>query len=167
MAAGKSTVGPLLADALGWTYVDLDAEIERRTGRSVAELFRQVGEPGFRAIEAERTAEFADRERLVLAPGGGWVTTPGRLEAVRDGSLTVWLRASPETIASRIRAAPGSRPLLDTPDPLPQIRSLLRAREPLYRQADLWVTTDHVTPHQVATILEEAVHGPSAVLQSD
>ena len=72
MAAGKSTVGRILADRLGWAFVDFDDEIEERTGLAVRDFFRIYGEQAFRELEAELTEELADAEHVVLAPGGGW-----------------------------------------------------------------------------------------------
>ena len=149
MCSGKSTVGPALAGRLGWEHVDLDREIERRAGRTIPALFAEDGEGRFRALEAEATARLAGRERLVLSPGGGWITNPALLESLGAGTLSVWLRVAPEEVLERSAAAPGERPLLRGPDPLGTIRRLLAEREPLYRRAALAVETGGREPHEV------------------
>jgi shikimate kinase len=157
MCSGKSTVGPALAARLGWEHLDLDREVERRDGRPVPRIFAEEGEPRFRALEAEATAALAGRERVVLSPGGGWITNPALLEALGAGTLSVWLRVSPGEVLARSVSSPGERPLLRGPDPLETVRALLAAREPFYRRADLAVETDGRAPEQVAgQILREA-----------
>lgn len=150
MASGKSTIGRLVADRLGWGFIDFDGEIERRTGRTIPELFRQRGEAEFRALEAELTEEVAALEHVVLAPGGGWITQPELIEYFGDETLVVWLRVSPEEAVRRARGDLSKRPLLAAPDPVIRARLLLREREPLYRMADVVVDVDGRAPEAVA-----------------
>jgi shikimate kinase len=156
MAAGKSTVGRILADQLGWRFVDVDAEIERRAGRSIAEIFRTDGEAAFRVLEAELVASLDSADRSVIAPGGGWAARPGALE-VRSGTVTVWLRVSPEEAVRRARAARLARPLLETDDPLATARELLGLREPFYRQARIWIDAEQRGPHAIANEIRERI----------
>jgi shikimate kinase len=142
MASGKTTIGRLVADRLGWGFVDFDSEIEQRTGTSVPDIIRRYGEPEFRALEAELTREVADLEQVVLAPGGGWITQPELLEYFGEETLVVWLRISPEEAVRRARADLSKRPLLVAPDPVARARLLLREREPLYRMADVAIDVD-------------------------
>ncbi|MBI4544485.1 MAG: shikimate kinase [Gemmatimonadetes bacterium] len=150
MASGKSTVGRRLARLLHWDFVDFDAEIERRTGLTIAEIFQQFGEAGFRALEAELTAELAGSQQVVLAPGGGWITQPDLLERLAPHSLVLWLRISPEEALRRARRAATHRPLLAGPQPLRRARALLARREPLYRLADWTIDVDGRRPDQIA-----------------
>lgn len=150
MASGKSTVGRRLAERLGWDFLDFDEEIERRTGLAIPDIFRRLGEPAFRALEAELTAEFGGLDRAVLAPGGGWIMQPGLLEQLAPGTLLVWLRVSPEEAVRRAMRERTHRPLLAGPDPLARARLLLAEREPLYRQADVAVDVDGRDPDEVA-----------------
>ncbi|HYW09652.1 MAG TPA: shikimate kinase [Longimicrobium sp.] len=162
MCAGKSAVGELLARGLGWAFVDLDRLIEEIEGRSVREIFARHGEMGFRQVEARVTADVARWGRMVLAPGGGWVTNS--LVGARPGSgtLTAWLRVSAEEAVRRGAAAPGVRPLLAGADPLADARALLAARTPAYARADLAVDTEGVAPSDVAATLARAVHSRPA-----
>lgn len=156
MGVGKSSVGAELARRLGWQHVDLDREIEQRLGLSVAEVFQRHGAEVFRRLEAELTGELAGASRLVLSPGGGWVTNPALLPQVREGALVVWLTAAPETLLARLDAAPHERrPLLAGPEPLTTLREILQAREPLYRAADLTLDTEGRSVAELAARIQQ------------
>ncbi len=142
MAAGKTSVGRRLAEALGWDFVDFDEVIEARTGATIPEIFRTQGEAAFRAMEARLTDEFGRARGVVLAPGGGWVTQPDLMDRLGDGSLVVWLRISPEEAVRRALADSVHRPLLAGPEPLARARLLLAEREPFYYLADSAVAVD-------------------------
>ncbi len=167
MASGKSTVGPLLADALGTRFVDLDWLVEARTGRTVAEVFAAGGERAFRVAEAGALDETTRGEPAVIATGGGTLVAPANLRAARAAGAVVWLRATPDALARRLAATDlRLRPLLAGPDGRPlrgvahlaRIRALLDAREPFYAQADLVVDADEA-PHAVAREAAEALRG--------
>lgn len=140
--AGKSTVGRELAAALGWGFVDVDAELVRRTGLSIAGYFEQRGEPAFRAEEARLTAELCSRDRLVLAPGGGWIARPGSFEALPPGTAVVWLQVAPEEAVRRLSGSDEVRPLLHTEDPGASAAALLAARRPRYELAHIALVVD-------------------------
>jgi shikimate kinase len=157
MAAGKTAVGAELARRLGWRHVDLDAWIEAREGRRIAQIFAADGEARFRELEAEATRDVAGVAGVVLSPGGGWITRPENLEALGAGTLSVWLQVSPEEAVRRAGAAPGERPLLAGPDPLAAARRILDARAPLYSRALLHVSTEGRPPAAVAGNIEAEV----------
>ena len=163
MCSGKSTVAVELARRLGWEPLDLDRLIEAREGRTIPEIFRVYGEARFRAMEAEATAEVAERAGVVLAPGGGWITNPALLERLGPGTLAVWLQASPETVLARAGPGREGRPLLDVPDPLAAVRRLLAEREPLYRLAGFAVSTDALDAASVASLIENEIRTRGAV----
>lgn len=140
--AGKTTVGAALARDLGWRFVDVDDEIMRAGGRSVADMFRSDGESAFRAMELRLTAELCSESRIVLAPGGGWAAQPGALDALPAGTATVWLRISPEEAIRRLGGSLVERPLLAGGDPLAIVRRLGRERSDYYSRADLVVDVD-------------------------
>jgi shikimate kinase len=152
--AGKSSTGSILAELLDWNFVDLDIEIERATDMKVAALFESRGEAAFRELESELTGRLASETRLVLAPGGGWITNPAHLRQLPD-ALILWLRVDPETALTRLQSTQIKRPLLDVADPLQRMQQLARERQSKYEQAHAVFDTNESTPRQVAeTILE-------------
>lgn len=157
--AGKTTVGPLVAACLGRPFLDLDREIERRSGRTVAELWAAEGEEAFRALEAGLTRELATAPAAVLAPGGGWAAQPGLVALLRPPAVLVHLVVRPETALERLRAEPGTRPLLAGPDPLAALADLWRRRRASYEAADVAVATEGVAPQALADMVARAVVG--------
>ena len=151
MGAGKSAVGPLLAERLGCGFVDTDAEIERTTRQSIAELFRREGEAAFRKREREAIENIAGGV-LVVALGGGAIAQPGIRERLASCGTIVYLRGRPETLLDRIGEG-GDRPLLQGVsgrERLRRITELLAERAPIYEQAAIAVDTDAFGPGQVA-----------------
>lgn len=153
MCAGKTTVGRLLADTLGWGFVDFDEVIESEQGRTIADIFERDGEAAFRTLEADLTQRLAPRRHTVFAPGGGWITQPELVKLLRPGSLTVWLQVSAETVLQRHRdesPAPHRprRPLLEPHGE--SISELLAERTPYYRSADLAIDTEATDPARIA-----------------
>jgi shikimate kinase len=150
---GKSTVARLLAEKLGWTWADADQCLEERHGRTIAEIFRDEGETGFRDKETALLAELCSRRHQVLATGGGAILQGGNRELLRRSGMVVWLRADPETIWSRLQADAQTakrRPALTQQGGREEIEALLAAREPLYREcADLIVDTGQREPAEV------------------
>jgi shikimate kinase len=138
MGTGKSAVGRPLAAALGYRFLDADTSVERVAGRSIPELFEQVGEPGFRDLETAVLGQIASWHSLVVATGGGVVTRPENWGHMQQG-VVVWLDAPPELLLRRLAADPTPRPLLQTADPETQLTSLLSQRQRLYAQADLHI----------------------------
>jgi shikimate kinase len=162
MASGKTEVGRELAERLGWRHVDLDEEISRREGCTIAEIFESRGEAAFRALEVEVTAAVASESEVVISTGGGWVTNAGLHDSLPPGTLTVLLRVSPTEVLRRIAAGEGQpvRPLLATEDPTGRVTELMAAREPLYNRADLIVETEHRSVRRIAEEIRELMeHG--------
>ena len=150
MGAGKSTVGPMVARALGWDFVDLDDDIAARRGRHPAEIIRRDGIERFRELESKAARELLRRERLVLAMGGGWAAQPGHMASLRRDSLSVWLKVTPAVALARIRGSATSRPLLAGPDPHAAAATLLRRRTTHYRRSAITIETDGRSPDEVA-----------------
>lgn len=150
MGSGKTTVGRLLAARLGWTFIDLDDEVEAATGAKVAELFRSRGEDEFRRLEAEVGVAALQRPHTVIAPGGGWSLAPGRLEGLPKGTLTVWLKVTPETAVRRANRHGRVRPLLLGPDPVAKARALLDQRHSVYARARLQLDAESASPASLA-----------------
>jgi shikimate kinase len=156
--AGKSRVGRLVAERLRWRFVDTDAEIERRTGRAVPEIFAAEGEARFRALEHDVVARVTRRSGAVIATGGGAILDPANRDALFTSNLVVCLQASPEQIARRLAHSRERRPLLEGDDPLGAIRALQERRAPLYALAHCTVTTDDRTLGEVAAEVIDVLH---------
>lgn len=164
MCSGKSTVGAALARRLDWRFVDFDVEIEHREGRTVKEIIATDGEDRFREMEAALTAEASEARLVVLSPGGGWITRPEMLDALGPGTLSVWLRVSPEETVHRLREDTIDRPFRDHPDPVGMVASMLSEREGLYRLADLGVPVDRRSPESIAFEIEAVVRNRAQVV---
>ncbi len=144
--SGKSSVGRHTAGDLGWKLLDTDAEIERRTGRSIPDLFRDEGEARFREIEAAVLRDALSHDQVVIATGGGTVAAPGTWAADLLGSpesLVVWLDADPATLVARLleqarqEGAAADRPLLADGDALEKITAMRERRQASYARADV------------------------------
>ena len=150
MGVGKSTVGHLVAGRLGWPYLDSDEWVQRKTGRTVPEIFQTQGEAAFRAEETAALEAAATSDGpLVIGVAGGAVLKPENRNLIRSAGLVVWLRADPLTLAMRVGNGHG-RPLLGD-DPEAALKRLYRERRPLYEDlADVVVDVDQLTPDEVA-----------------
>jgi shikimate kinase len=132
---GKSAVARLVAERLGWQWLDADVELERRAGKSIAAIFADDGEPAFRDLESQLLGELLRLDRHVLALGGGVVLRPENRAQIKQATNVVWLTANPETIHQRVSNDPitaARRPNLTTSGGIDEIRQLLAQREPLY-----------------------------------
>ena len=161
--SGKTTVGRLLAGRLGWDFADADDHIEAAAGKSITDIFASEGEAGFRDREASALGELCQKPRLVIATGGGAVLRPANRELLRASGFVVWLRVPPETAWVRLQTDPTTaarRPNLTAAGGIDEVRALLAAREPLYREtADLVVDADAPSPEAVAAAILSAWTG--------
>lgn len=149
MASGKSTVGKALAARLGWDFFDVDREVERRTGVTVAEIFEKEGEAGFRRRETEMMAELTIRPGCIVAMGGGAPLFEVNRKLLKRG-LVVRLLSTVSDVLERTRFDT-TRPLLRSEDPVAKIRELMLAREPVYAEvSDVEVSTTRTHPEVVA-----------------
>lgn len=140
MGTGKSSLGRLLARKLKFTFIDTDALIEERQGRSITEIFATDGEPFFRQLERDLALELSLVPRAVISTGGGFPLNPDNIQALRQDGFIVALTATPEMIYQRIKSET-HRPLLAQADPLNRITALLKAREAVYQNSDLTLDT--------------------------
>lgn len=159
MGSGKSTIGRLLAEPLGFAFLDTDHAIEESTGETISRIFKKSGEAAFRQMEKNLLADIRGQKDLVIATGGGMAANQENLDSLKAHSLVVCLWASPEAIFERIRHQT-HRPLLQTPDPLGTIRDLLGKREHFYRQADILI---HTEQRPVKEVVQHVLHEFEAV----
>jgi shikimate kinase len=162
MGTGKTSVGHLVAVALGFRVVDTDQLIEEQTGKRITEIFASDGEAQFRLCECQVLEGLSRLSRLVISTGGGLAAKQENLASLRNHALIVCLWASPETIYHRVRHQT-HRPLLHGPEPLAKIRRLLAEREPFYRQADVLVNTESRSLKEVAHQIIHQFHTAQSV----
>jgi shikimate kinase len=154
MGTGKSSVGRLVAQQLRFAFLDTDAVIEARAGKSISDIFAQDGEPAFRVLESKVVHELASRHHTVISTGGGLVVNPDNLANLKQHALVVCLWATPETIWARVKNQ-SHRPLLADPQPLEKIRALLAERAPFYKQAGVLLNTELRSTRDVA---QQVIH---------
>jgi shikimate kinase len=157
MGTGKSSVGRLVGQLLHFTYLDTDQVIESRAHKSISEIFQSDGEQAFRQWERDIVGELSQRKKTIISTGGGLPADQANLDSLKTHALVVCLWASAETIYERVRDH-DHRPLLDNPDPLEKIRTLLAAREPYYRQADVLLNTERRSVREVAVQVIHQFH---------
>lgn len=158
MGTGKSTVGRIVATELGFDFVDTDDMIESVHG-PIPEIFRTLGEAAFREMERQVAASLAERENLVISTGGRLMLDPANVASLAPTSQIYCLTAPAPVILRRATAAPGARPLLDTPDPEQRIAELLAERGPSYRRF-IQVPTHGSSPQAVAERIVTMFHEP-------
>ncbi|MBI4794088.1 MAG: shikimate kinase [Deltaproteobacteria bacterium] len=135
-ACGKTSVGEKLAERLAFSFIDTDREIEKRQGRSISRIVAEQGWDFFRAAERDFLASLLPAEKLVIAPGGGAILHQDIWRELMATSLVVWLKADVRTISRRLTGdilSPDQRPSLTGEDVLQEVKTVLAAREPLYR----------------------------------
>jgi len=149
MGSGKTTVGRILADALGCPFLDLDEMIVKKAGKSIPDIFAQDGEPAFRQLETRllrQTVEKYGGSTAVLSLGGGAVLSPASATLVHEKTVCIYLRATLDTLMDRLAGETAGRPLADA-----SLAERLAAREPLYEKtAHVVIDTDGLTPEEVS-----------------
>ena len=150
MGVGKTTSGALLAEALGYEFIDMDDEIERRTGKTIPEIFMDDGETRFRELERDLVRELSGKDGYVIGCGGGALADLVNAEALRESSTLVYLKASVDEILERT-GKESHRPLLKVDDPRKTVEELIAKRRPVYeRYAEVTIDTTGKTPEDVA-----------------
>jgi shikimate kinase len=152
--SGKTTVAAALAEQLNWPWIDADAELERRAGKTIKEIFQAGGEESFRDLESSVVADLAGADGQIVALGGGAVLREQNRQALNGRGKVVWLKASPEALFQRIQGDPTTaarRPNLTGQGGLAEIRTLLAERTPLYAAcADLTIDAEQPSPATIA-----------------
>jgi shikimate kinase / 3-dehydroquinate synthase len=159
---GKSSLAPLVAREIGYSWVDTDQEISERFGATIPDVFRDFGESTFRSVERDVIRTACSRDKVVIATGGGAVLDEGNWAIMRPGAVIIHLRASTDEIVSRLQSAeqqdPGDvRPLLAGDDPEQRVIELWSRRKPLYDRADIEIETDGKAPDSLVDEIVKAI----------
>lgn len=156
MGAGKSCIGRRLAQVLDVPFVDADTEIEKAAGLSINEIFAKYGEPSFRDGERRVMTRLLQDRPSVLAAGGGAFMDPETRQLIKQGAVSVWLRADLDTLAGRTKGR-SHRPLLNQGDPRETLAQLMEKRYPVYAEADIAVDTGPDNPNVTTTAVLQAL----------
>jgi shikimate kinase len=169
MGSGKSTIGPILANTIGYDFVDVDRRIEEKTGKTVSEIFLESGEVHFRGLERELLSELSSVPRLVISLGGGTAVDPQTFRFITTSGILIYLKTTPEQIYRRLHFK-NDRPMLT--DAAGQrlgeeqlrerIQALFLLREPVYARADITIHTDG---KKVGITVDEIVRRLSTILE--
>jgi shikimate kinase len=163
MGAGKTAIGRKVAQSLGLHFADSDHEIETASRMTVPELFERYGEPEFRALEQRVIQRLLESGSQVLSTGGGAYMNEQTREAIRDGAISVWLKADLDLLMERV-SKKQNRPLLKDPNPRGVMERLMAQRYPVYETADITVTTRDAGKDIIA---EEAVAALASYLTAE
>src|SRR5229473_1068102 len=157
--AGKSTLGAKLAEERALPFIETDREIEKDAGMPLAEIFALYGQSGYRAIE-KRTLErvLNENERAVLSVGGGVVSEKETFDYLLSHCYTVWIKAQPEEYMRRVMAQGDFRAMAGNDHAMEDLRRILEAREPLYRQADMELDTSGISGEESFSNLKTTLH---------
>jgi XRE family aerobic/anaerobic benzoate catabolism transcriptional regulator len=159
--AGKTTIGRRLGRRLRLPFVELDRRIEQRAGLALGEIFSLHGEDFYRRVERETLADLlAAPAPMVIAAGGGLVTSSDTFALLRRQTTTVWLKARPDDYWTRVMKQGDRRPIEEHPQAREALRDLLARREPLYAEADLTVDTSGLTAAKVVDRVAKALNRP-------
>jgi XRE family aerobic/anaerobic benzoate catabolism transcriptional regulator len=159
---GKSTLGALLAERLNVPFIELDREIERRSGANLSEIFDMFGQETFRRAEREALDDVLRRhQHFVIATSGSIVTEPGTLELLLASCFTVWVRAEPEEHMKRVMAQGDMRPMANNARAMEDLVAILKSREPLYAKAEAALATTGKTPEQNLAELLRVISVPA------
>lgn len=161
MGVGKTQLGQALAEKLGWEFRDSDQEIEKTGGLVITEIFDRFGEEKFRELERRVIGEVLEGKPMVLATGGGAFVQPLTREIIQARGISVWLRATLDTLVSRTERSK-HRPLLQTENPRQVLAELMEKRYPVYAEATLTVDTDHYSRWQTLDVVLDRLHAYAA-----
>ncbi len=164
MTSGKSTIGPILANVLGWDFCDLDKIIENDYKKTIVKIFEEYGEIEFRKIESDYLVNVSKNENIVISLGGGTVCNDKNLEFIKQNGKLIYLEVSLETLRRRLKKKL-DRPLFrdlvleDRPDDEfdKRILELLKKREPYYKQADIIIQSDNYKVGTTVDLLAEKI----------
>jgi len=163
MAAGKSTIAPILANTLGWQYYDIDREIEKKAGKKIVELFNEKGESYFRKIESETLFDISNSDNTIISLGGGTLLNPDNLKFVLQNGKLIYLKSSVNSIFKRLKNK-RDRPSLFINGEFPddeslfnKIQQMMNERNKIYEKAEIEIDTDKVRVGNSVDILAKKI----------
>jgi len=158
---GKTRSGQLVAESLGWPFVEMDGVIEDRSGKTIPDIFKDNGEEYFRDLESQILEEVAKRGGRIVSTGGGSPIRSQNRKTMNSTGLVIRLTATAQTLHKRLavsakRRGRSVRPLLGNDAPIQKIEKMMIAREKAYSSADITLDTEHKSHQQVAKMIIEA-----------
>lgn len=154
MGSGKSSIGPMLAQKLNYRFVDTDTLIEEKAGQKIPDIFAKQGEKAFREMETAVLEDLAKETNLVIATGGGIILREKNRDLLENSTFLVSLITSPEIIFERTRTD-NNRPLLQDPNPLLKIKTMLSERKAFYEIGNLQINTDSDSVEHICKMIFE------------
>jgi shikimate kinase len=151
MGSGKSTIGKLLAEKLGYTYIDTDEEIIKETNLPIPEIFNKYGEKYFRELENKKIKEIAKLNNLVVSTGGGLPANPENIDIMKNSGKVIWLKIDFDTFLSRTKGD-NNRPLLK--EDINKLKNRFEYRKNFYSEADIIIDANK----SINSILEEILN---------
>ena len=167
MGAGKSTIGPILANTIGWDYFDVDLEIENKLNRKIVEIFKLDGEAYFREIELETIKNLSKGNDLIIALGGGAIAYRNNIDFLKQNGVIIYLKVSPAIVFERLKSRK-DRPLLlsgkieneSKQSFIDKVQRLLVTREVFYNKADYIFSTDNISIGKAVDKLANLISNP-------
>ena len=164
MAAGKSTIGPILANSLGWNFFDLDKEVEKKEGLKIVDLFEQKGEEYFRNLETETLKELSGKNEVIISLGGGAIASEENFKLIKSSGRIIYLKSSPEMAYKRLRFKRDRPAFIFEGEEVPskeqfleRINHLLESRKKYYELCDFIIDTDSQTVGKTVDVLAKYI----------
>lgn len=164
MAAGKSTIGPILANSLGWNFFDLDKEVEKKEGMKIVDLFKQKGEEYFRKLETEILIELSGKKEVIISLGGGAIASEQNFKIIKSSGRIIYLKSSPEMAYKRLRFKRDRPAFIFEGEEIPskeqfleRINNLLESRKKYYELCDFIIDTDSQTVGKTVDVLAKYI----------
>ena len=164
MASGKSTIGPILANTLGWNFFDLDKEVENQEGMKVVEIFDRNGESYFRKVETELLKKLSEKDEAIISLGGGAIASEENFRIIKSSGKIIYLKSSPEMAYKRLRFKRDRPAFIFEGEEIPskeqfleRINKLLDERKKYYEQADFIIDTDNQTVGKTVDIIAKYI----------